>query len=137
MTHTDLILIISIVTLTSTAGGYVIFKIINKYTPTPQNLLTRRGDIELNDYPVGIEPTQPLQSYYPREWLREVSSCPPSYNVESVNGISFVPSQQAEIHYVNCCLENEYNLFILLITVTILIIIISILIIIKNKTNIF
>ena len=135
MTHTDLILIISIITLTTAAGGYVIFKIINQYTPTPQNLLTRRGDIELNDYLV--EPTRPLQSYYPREWLQEVSSCPPSYNVESVNGISFVPSQQAEIHYVNCCLENEYNLFILLITVTILIIIISIFIIIKNKTNIF
>jgi hypothetical protein len=64
MTHTDLIFIITIITISSTVGVYMIIKKINQFTPTPENVLTRRGDIELNDY---IEPTQPLQTYYPRE----------------------------------------------------------------------
>ena len=63
MSHTDIILIIVILGLSSTAGVYVLVRKINQYTPIPQNALTRRGDIELNDF---IEPTQPLPVYYPR-----------------------------------------------------------------------
>lgn len=63
MTHTDLILIISLITVASTAGVYVIVRKIIQYTPTPQNVLTRSGgDIELADY---IEPAQPLPVYDP------------------------------------------------------------------------
>lgn len=134
MDHTNLILIISIISVASTAGIYVVVRKIIQSTPTPQNILTRRGDIELGNL---TEPTQPLQTYYPSEWLREVSSCPPSYNMESVNEnmvIGYIPSHQAEIIYINCCLENENNFIIILI---ILIIIISLFIMLKKYTEKF
>ena len=61
MSHTDIILIITIITFSSTAGIYVAVKKIKQYTRAPENVLTRRGDIELVDY---NEPTQPLQAYF-------------------------------------------------------------------------
>lgn len=108
MTHTDLILIISIITISSTLGVYATIRKINQYTRTPENLLERRGDIELATY---SEPTQPLQTYYPESWLREVSSGPPSYYVESDPVIGYIPSQHVDIVYINSGLEQE-NIFI-------------------------
>jgi hypothetical protein len=64
MSHTDLILIITIIGFPSTVGGiYLIVKKINQYIPTPQNVLTRRGDIELNNF---NEPTQFADAYFPK-----------------------------------------------------------------------
>jgi hypothetical protein len=70
MTNTDLIVLITILTFASTAGVYVLLRKINQYTPTPENLLSRRGDIELIDY---IEPTQPLPVYYPTGYSEPIN----------------------------------------------------------------
>lgn len=62
MSHSDIILIITLITFFSTTAGiYVAVKKINQYSRAPENVLTRRGDIELVDY---NEPTQPLQAYF-------------------------------------------------------------------------
>lgn len=63
MTNTDIILIVIFITCVSGAGIYVANWKIKQYTSTPQNLLTRRGDIELADF---SDPTQPSQVYIPR-----------------------------------------------------------------------
>ena len=130
MSHSDLILIIIILTVSSTAGVYVLVTKINQCTRAPENHLIRRGDIELNNLNDFIEPTQPLQVYFPRQ-LDELSSYPPSYNIESFTGnavpvIGFVPSHRAELYYVNCCLENENiinSVFIIIVLILFIIII--------------
>ena len=93
MSHTDIILIITILGLSSTAGVYVLVRKINQYTPTPQNALTRRGDIELNDF---IEPTQPLPVYYPR--------C--SLNSEPINLIQSNPVVRIESKPLDSIVES-------------------------------
>jgi hypothetical protein len=64
MSHTDIILVIIVITFSSTAGVYVAVRKINQYTSTPENLLSRRGDIELANF---NEITEPLATYYPPE----------------------------------------------------------------------
>ena len=124
MSHTDLILIISIITFSSTVGVYVVIKKINQYTTPPQNVLTRRGDIELVDF---NEPTQPLQAYFQNFQNADsntIISYPPSnINLDAIisyrNGPENIPyyqpglrninSDQAEIRdWIYCYLENEY-----------------------------
>lgn len=134
MSHTDLILIISIFGISSTVGVYVIIRFVKQYTRTPENVLTRRGDIELANY---NEPTQPLATYYPETWLREVSSGPPSYNGESINEnvIAFIPSHHPEFFYINSILENEYSLIIFVFLFILISLILIVLIIQSYKKN--
>lgn len=131
MDHTNLILTITLIACFSGVGIFVLIKKISQFTPTPQNVLTRRGDIELANY---NEPTQPLATYYPNAWLREVSSGPPSYNGESINKnvIAFIPSHHPEFFYINSILENEYSLIIFVFLVFILISLILIVLIIQS-----
>ena len=83
MSHTDLIIIISIIGLSSTVGVWVLVRKISQYTPTPHNVLMRSGgDIELTDY---IEPAQPLPIYYPSGWLQEPINWIESNRVDSIN----------------------------------------------------
>lgn len=69
MEHSNLIIVITIIGLASTLGTvYVVIKKIN-ISPS-ETVLTRRGDIELNNY---NEPTQPLATYYPSDWWNHQS----------------------------------------------------------------
>jgi len=126
MSHTDIIWIVVTLTFTSTVGVYAAIRYINLHTRPPVNSLVRSGDIGLVDY---IEPSRPQQifnypdlleshgrtSYYeiisdywrvPSYW----SGNPPSYRTGTL------PSYQS-VHsgYINCCLENNINLFYILI----------------------
>jgi hypothetical protein len=63
MTHTDYIIIILGASLMLGMGTCVAIREVNRYARPVENVLTRRGDLELVDY---IEPTRPQQIYnYP------------------------------------------------------------------------
>jgi len=97
MSHSDIIIIVVTLTISSTLGVYAAIRVINRHTRLPVNTLTRTGDMELVDY---IEPStnypdllQPQQIYY----YDRVPSMPPSYHtVDRWN--------------INSCLENAINL---------------------------
>ena len=63
MSHTDYIIIILGASLMLGMGVTVAIREVNRYARPTENVLTRRGDIEMIDH---IEPTQPLQAYTPR-----------------------------------------------------------------------
>jgi hypothetical protein len=63
MSHTDYIVIILGASLMLGMGVCVAIREVNRYARPVENVLTRRGDIEMIDY---IEPTQPLQMHDPR-----------------------------------------------------------------------
>jgi hypothetical protein len=80
MSHSDIIIIVVTLTISSTLGVYAAIRVINQHTRPHVNTLVRSGDIELVDY---IEPStnypdllQPQQIYY----YERVHSMPPSYH---------------------------------------------------------
>jgi hypothetical protein len=118
MEHTNLILIISIITISSFLGLYVVVKKVNQYSSPPVNVLRRRGDIELDDY---NEPTLPLQAYFPQgsESNTDPIDFEPIVHIRnnfgnipySQPGLRSLNSYQAEITPVEyfSVLENEIN----------------------------
>lgn len=111
MSHTDLILIISIIGISSTVGVYVIIRFVKQYTRTPENLLQRRGDIELDNF---IEPTQPAQVYYP-SGLESLQSQPnslirtmPVERLQSLDLESNNLIQSAQVDRLNTITELDY-----------------------------
>lgn len=60
MSNTDIILITIFATCMLSVSGFMIIKKINQFTQTPENLLTRRGEIELGNL------NEPTPVYYPR-----------------------------------------------------------------------
>lgn len=60
MNETKIILIVSLALFTTTIGVYGVVKLIQNNTSSPFNTLSRRGDIELNNF---IEPSLPEQAH--------------------------------------------------------------------------
>lgn len=100
-------------------GTFTTIKCIKKLTRVPENTLIRSGDIELVDF---IEPTRPQQTYdllgqhfpiYDR-----FQSYPPSYEtgvIPSYRSGTLPTYQSIEGININCCLENNINLEIILL----------------------
>jgi len=117
MSHSDLIWILVTATMWSTLGVYVAVRKIKQYTRPIENTLVRRGDIELGDYiqhtnvrdiDLSSLPQYPqviVNNPLPVRWEN-----PPFYrsgtlpHYQSVDGIN-----------INCCLENNINLEIILL----------------------
>lgn len=139
MTHSNIIIIVIGVSLASTAGVYVSIKKIIQYTSTPVNTLTRRGDIELNDF---MEPHFPEQVHYDMRFER-ISSGPTS----QVSNITNYPNSDIWVDphspdgdvlneywfNINSCLENVNHDFIHFM-ILLLILIMAIIIIFKYQT---
>lgn len=106
MSHSDIIIIVVTLTISSTLGVYAAIRVVNQYTRPPVNTLIRSGDIELVDF---IEPMRPQEIYnYPDLLVQQFpiygripSGVPPSYR--TVDG-----------YYINSCLENSFNSDIIL-----------------------
>lgn len=159
MTNTDIILIAIFATCTLTAGGFIIIWKINQFTRTPENLLIRRGEIELGNL------NEPTPVYYPRgqESFSEnnlirydpvdrselitiidgLNSDPISLScsnpldsipfVERIDSLNLQPTDyNFDDLYVYSILEDEY-IFILYFTILIILIIILFTFNIKNK----
>ena len=122
MNHTDIIIIVVTLTITSTLGTYVAIKLVNQYMRPITNTLHRRNDIELVNY---IDPTHPDQIYNHPEllpqpyhiWIERISNVP-SYSTGNygrpptyLSGNSTLPSYQPiDRLNINSCLENAINL---------------------------
>lgn len=140
MSHTDLILVISLITFSSTVGVFILIKKINQCTPTPENVLTRRGDIELPTISPPSPPTQPLEAY-----LRSVDSLDISnYNLVN-NDLGLIQYREInspqefyrnynelENSLINSCLEYTYFNSEIIIGIILFIIISLFLILLKN-----
>jgi hypothetical protein len=111
MSHSDIIIIVVTLTISSTFGVYAAIRVINRHTRPPVNTLVRSGDIEMMDY---IEPTHPQQIYnYPDL----IGSQYPIY--ERISDYGTVPSyrtgtppsyQNVDYWTINSSLENAINL---------------------------
>ena len=110
MSHTDLIWIISTITVSSIAGTYVAVKMINKYVRAPENLLIRRGDIELGEL---NEPAQLVQAYFPSGVDSYSPSVIDSSIIEPIHHtrVGTIPTHYPE-YIIYSVLENE-NIFII------------------------
>jgi|HubBroStandDraft_2_1064218.scaffolds.fasta_scaffold59268_2 hypothetical protein len=136
MSHTDYIIIVLGGCSLLGIGVCVAIREVNRYARPVENVLTRRGDLELVDI---IEPTRPQQIYnYPDLLTPEFttyerisnrvqsywSGDPPSYQTRIPSSYQTLPSYHTNI---NSCLENAINLdfilwFILFFMVILLII---------------
>jgi hypothetical protein len=122
MSHSDIIIIVVTLTISSTLGVYVAIRKINHYTRPPVNTLHRSGDIEIVDY---IEPSQPIHAYHPFEinnfqfpTYERIPMYPPSYEtgvIPSYRSGTLPTYQSMEGININCCLENNINLEIILL----------------------
>jgi hypothetical protein len=124
MSHTDYIIIILGASLMLTMGVCVAIREVNHYARSEENVLTRRGDIELGDY---IEPTRPLQVHDPRnldlispQWptYQRVSTHAPSYETGAAPSYQTgtLPSYQSDNRlYIYSSLEDSINLDYILI----------------------
>lgn len=144
MTHFDIWIIVGTCSLCTTLGVYVIITKVIRYTPTPVNTLTRRGDIELIDHipatqhqriPDFLGPEYPtharVSSYYERVHSY-FNGNPPSY--QSVNPPSY---QNIDRFYINSSLEDYINLdYIFLLIFIIIIILLFRKLMISNKDKI-
>lgn len=119
MSHTDIIWIVVTLSFSSTVGVYAAIRYINLHTRPPVNTLVRSGDIELVDY---IQPTRPQQIYNYPDLLESHGTI--SYYYERISDYGRVPSyrsgtlpiyQSIDGLNINCCLENNINLFDILI----------------------
>lgn len=104
-------------------GTFVTIKTINKLSRPPVNTLVRSGDIELADY---IEPTQPFNTFYPNQFdlvrnqfsVLERVSYPPTYysgsNPPFYRSGTLPYYQSVDGININCCLEENINLDLIL-----------------------
>jgi hypothetical protein len=102
MSHSDIIIIVVTLTISSTLGVYAVVRYINLHTRPPVNTLVRPGDFQLVDY---IEPTRPDYAYYPIDL-----SNPQYINYDRVH--SYYSGNPPSYHtndrfFINSCLENE------------------------------
>lgn len=124
-------------------GVTVAIREVNRYARPVENVLTRRGDIEMIDH---IEPTQPLQAYTPRyldllnpEYPRyqRVSTLAPTYNsgpVPSYRSGTLPQYESMDTININSPLELEsWDFTLWLIFLSILIAFIIIFKYFKNK----
>ncbi len=118
-TQHQIIAICIIVFIAVPVGSFTIIKTINKLTRAPVNTLVRSGDIELVDY---IEPTRPQQIFNNQDLLESHGRF--SYYYDRISDYGRVPSyrtgtppiyQSVDRLNINCCLENNINLFYILI----------------------
>lgn len=143
MSHTDYIVIILGASSLLMMGVCVAIREVNRYARPAENVLTRRGDIEMIDH---IEPTQPLQAYTPRyldllnpEYPRyqRVSTLAPTYNsgpVPSYRSGTLPPPYESMDNFINSPLELELS--DITPWVIFLLIFIAFIIKFKNKWNI-
>lgn len=113
LTHDAFWFVIGTATFCSVFGIYVVILKVQKYTTQTENVLIRRGDIEL------IEPIRPLRAYNPRNLdlttpefpsYQRVSTHAPSYDtgpLPSYHSETLPTYQNIDIFYINSCLENE------------------------------
>lgn len=143
MSHTDYIIIILGASLMLGMGVTVAIREVNRYARPVENVLTRRGDIEMIDH---IEPTQPLQAYTPRyldllnpEYpsYQRVSTLAPTYNsgpVPSYRSGTLPQYESMDTININSPLELEsWDFTLWLIFLSILIAFIIIFKYFKNK----
>jgi hypothetical protein len=115
MTHTDYIVIILGASSLLMMGVCVAIREVNRYATPAENVLTRRGDIEMIDH---IEPRQPLQAYTPRyldllnpEYPRyqRVSTLAPTYNSGPVPSYrsGTLPQYESMDTFINSPLELD------------------------------
>jgi hypothetical protein len=108
MSHTDWIIIITTLTISSTLGVYVVIRKIKQYSSPPVNVLQRRGDIELVDY---IEPSFPQQIYQYPDLLEPIPFPWDIYGKAPSYRTGTPPLYQSmERININSCLENAINL---------------------------
>jgi hypothetical protein len=124
MTHQDQIIIICILAFIGIPlASFTAIKTINKLTRPPVNSLVRPGDIEMVDY---IEPTHPVNTFYPDHFdlainqfpVLERISYPPTYYTGSIpfyRSGTLPHYQSVDGININCCLENNINLEIILL----------------------
>src|SRR6266436_91715 len=114
-TQHQIIAICIIVFIAVPVGSFTIIKTINKLTRAPVNTLVRSGDIELVDY---IEPTRPQQIFNNQDLLESHGRF--SYYYDRISDYGRVPSyrtgtppiyQSVDRLNINCCLENNINLY--------------------------
>ena len=120
MTHQDQIIIICILAIISVPlGTFITIKTINKLSTPPVNTLIRSGDVELVDF---IEPTRPQQIFNYPDLLESHGRF--SYYYDRISDYGRLPSyrtgtppiyQSVDRLNINCCLENNINLFDILI----------------------
>jgi hypothetical protein len=118
MSHSDIIIITGTLFFASTVGVYAAIRYINIHSRQVENVLTRRGDIELIEH---IEPAQPLQVYTPRypdllnpEYPRyqRVSTLAPTYNsgpIPSYRSGTLPPPYESMDNFINSPLELELS----------------------------
>jgi hypothetical protein len=123
MSHTDILIITGTLFFCSTVGVYAAIRYIKIHTRPVENVLTRRGEIDLENY---IQPTQPPQTYTPRyldllnpEYPRyqRVSTLAPTYNsgpVPSYRSGTLPQYESMDTININSCLENGINLDLIL-----------------------
>jgi len=124
MTHQDQIITICILAFIGIPlASFTAIKTINKLSRPPVNTLVRPGDIEMVDY---IEPTHPVNTFYPDQFdlvrnqfsVLERFSYPPTYYSGSIpfyRSGSLPHYQSVDGININCCLENNINLEIILL----------------------
>lgn len=147
MNHTDIIIIVVTLTITSTLGTYVAIKLVNQYMRPVTNVLHRRNDIELANY---ADPTHPQQIYNYPELLPQPYPCfyerisnVPSYSTGNygrpptyLSGNSTLPSYQPiDRLNINSSLENGINLDYILWIILFLIIFYFLLRIIQSRVR--
>jgi hypothetical protein len=128
MSHTDYIIIILGASLMLGMGACVAIREVNRYARPVENVLTRRGDIELGDI---IEPTRPQQIYNypdllePQFPIYERISYPPTYytgpNPPFYQSGTLPYYQSVDGININSCLENSINLDFILIIIAFLV----------------
>lgn len=135
MTTQDQIIIISILAFIAVPlGTFITIKTINKLSRPPVNTLVRSRDIELVDY---IEPSQPLNSYYPNQVdllnnqfpVLERISYPPTYYTGAIppyyRSGTLPYYQSVDGININYALENEniFNSYFIFLIIMFLVII--------------
>jgi len=134
MSHTEIIIILSTASFASTFGVYALIRYIKIHTRPPITTLQRSGDIELGDY---IEQTQPIYNYpdltesaqiinYPnlpeplpiitiQQQYERITNFVHNERVPSFWSSNPPSYQTIDRLNINCCLENNINLFDLLL----------------------
>lgn len=113
MTHQETIWVVATVCFASTFGVFATIRYIKLHTRPPVNTLVRSGDIELVDY---IEPTRPQQIYNYPDLLESHGRFSDYYGRVQSYWSGTPPSYQTvDRGYINCCLENNIDLFDIII----------------------